>query len=106
MGPMECPHCGALVPSRRICCASCGSDLETGWKDAQEIDYSSVDLPDEELASEADPEIHQAKIRSVGILLAFFIAAPLSLFLFDNTMQVLVVWLVLGLLLGIHKTRS
>ena len=44
MGPMECPHCGALVPSRRICCASCGSDLETGWKDAQEIDYSSYPM--------------------------------------------------------------
>ena len=104
MESMECPHCGAPVPAQRICCASCGSDLETGWKDAGEIDYRSIELPEDHLPIESTSESSKARMRSIGILLAFFIAAPLSLFLFDNPLRVLMVWLVLGLLMGVRKT--
>lgn len=104
MESMECPHCGAPVPAQRICCASCGSDIETGWRDSQEIDYSSIELPDDSLPSESTTEIQKARLRSIGILLAFFIAAPLSLFLFESPLRVLLAWLVLGLLLGVRRS--
>ncbi len=42
-----CPHCGASLPPRAVACRECGSDFETGWSD--EIDYYSVELPEDEL---------------------------------------------------------
>lgn len=42
----ECPHCGETFPAGRLACPACGSDARTGWKDAEEIDYASVDLPE------------------------------------------------------------
>jgi ribosomal protein L40E len=41
-----CPNCGADVPVGASACKECGSDATTGWRDSQEIDYASVDLPD------------------------------------------------------------
>ena len=106
MEAMECPHCGALVPSHRSCCANCGSDLETGWMDSEQIDYNSLDLPEDDLPPRSDNDRGKAMSRSVAILLALFIAAPLSFYLFDNTLQVLAVWLILGLLMGIRRSPN
>lgn len=41
-----CPNCGADVAAGARVCRECGSDASTGWKDHDEIEYSSVDLPD------------------------------------------------------------
>lgn len=30
----------------RLACPECGSDERTGWQDAEEIDYQSVEIPD------------------------------------------------------------
>ena len=43
---VECPNCGEEFPAGRLACPECGSDAETGWKDSEEIDYQSIDLPD------------------------------------------------------------
>jgi len=40
-----CPHCGEDVVEGRMACAVCGSDALTGWKDSEEVDYLSVELP-------------------------------------------------------------
>lgn len=42
----SCPNCGADVAVGAKVCRECGSDASTGWKDEDEIDYASVDLPD------------------------------------------------------------
>ncbi|MBK8975947.1 MAG: hypothetical protein IPM29_08470 [Planctomycetes bacterium] len=42
----ECPQCGAEVPEGRLACPECGSDDRTGWQDADELDYASVEIPD------------------------------------------------------------
>lgn len=42
----ECPHCGAPVRAKRLSCRACGSDLRTGWASEEEVDYSSVEIPD------------------------------------------------------------
>lgn len=46
----ECPHCGATFAAGRLACPECGSDAGTGWKSGEEIDYQSVDLPDDPYA--------------------------------------------------------
>ena len=45
--PFECPHCGAPVPRGRLACPECGSDAQTGWQSSEEIDYQSVELPED-----------------------------------------------------------
>jgi len=42
----ECPNCGAEVAANARACRECGSDANTGWKDGDEIDYQSVEIPD------------------------------------------------------------
>ena len=42
----ECPHCGAPVRAGRLSCRSCGSDLRTGWKSEEDLEYESVEIPD------------------------------------------------------------
>lgn len=41
-----CPNCGAPVAAGAAACRECGSDANTGWKDDDEVDYASIDLPD------------------------------------------------------------
>lgn len=48
MSLASCPECGAEFPAGRLACPECGSDAETGWKDEDEIQYQSIDLPEEE----------------------------------------------------------
>ncbi len=44
--PEECPHCGAQFRAGRLACPECGSDAKTGWRDAEDIEYQSVEIPD------------------------------------------------------------
>ena len=41
-----CPNCGAQFRAGRLACPECGSDANTGWRDAEDIDYQSVEIPD------------------------------------------------------------
>jgi hypothetical protein len=41
----ECPHCGADVAVGAKVCRECGSDADTGWQPAEEVDYQSTELP-------------------------------------------------------------
>jgi len=42
----ECPHCGETFRAGKAACPHCGSDADTGWADADEIEYQSVEIPD------------------------------------------------------------
>ncbi len=54
--PVECPECGAQFKAGRLACPECGSDAETGWKDENEIQYQSVEIPDYLPDLDAKPE--------------------------------------------------
>lgn len=41
-----CGHCGADVLVGAKSCRECGSDADTGWQSAEEVDYQSVEIPD------------------------------------------------------------
>jgi len=43
-----CPQCGAEVKVGAVVCRECGSDDRTGWQSSEEVDYQSLDLPDDE----------------------------------------------------------
>lgn len=52
MSLATCPECGAQFRAGRLACPECGSDAETGWKDEEEVQYQSVELPEEGLPGE------------------------------------------------------
>lgn len=52
--PVDCPHCGATFRAGRPACPECGSDDATGWREQDDLDYLSVEIPDG-LGSEFDP---------------------------------------------------
>ena len=70
-----CPHCGARFPAGRLACPECGSDAETGWRPAEDLDYESVELPEEETRWSPDGPAPSARSGSatwlVAVLLAF-----------------------------------
>ena len=72
----------------------------------EQIDYNSLDLPEDDLPHPSDNDRGKVMSRSVAILLALFIAAPLSFYLFDNTLQIVAVWIILGLLMGIRRSPN
>lgn len=43
----DCPNCGAEVPVGARVCRECGSDDRTGWQSSEEIDYQSLELPED-----------------------------------------------------------
>lgn len=43
---MECPNCGAEVPSRARACPECGSCERTGWSPRADVDGPG--MPDDE----------------------------------------------------------
>jgi len=45
--PAECANCGDTFPAGRAACPHCGSDAQTGWKAGDEVDYQSLDVPDQ-----------------------------------------------------------
>ncbi|MHC4078786.1 MAG: hypothetical protein ACYST0_10160 [Planctomycetota bacterium] len=65
-----CPECGAEFPAGRLACPECGSDAETGWKDEEEVQYQSVDLPDEEWSSQDKPGGFHGRYLLVALILA------------------------------------
>ncbi len=70
----ECPHCGASFRSGRLACPECGSDARTGWRDAEDIDYLSTDIPD--LLPDVDtppPAVPTLRIALVVALLIGFV---------------------------------
>ncbi|MEE2711332.1 MAG: hypothetical protein VX913_01025 [Planctomycetota bacterium] len=44
MGTIACGYCGESFRAGRPSCPHCGSDIRTGWKDADEIEATSVEL--------------------------------------------------------------
>ena len=46
VAPEECPNCGATFRAGRLACPECGSDAETGWRGAEDLDYLAVEIPD------------------------------------------------------------
>ena len=66
-----CPNCGAEVRRGKLACPECGSDAETGWKDSEEIDYQSVEIPDY-LGDEFDskPTRWTGVLMTLGAILA------------------------------------
>lgn len=65
----ECPHCGAQVREGRLACPECGSDADTGWQSSEEIDYQSVELPEETRA--ADRPSRWLTLVGLLVVLAF-----------------------------------
>ena len=49
-----CPVCGTEFRAGRLACPECGSDANTGWKSQEELDYTAVELPDDEVEGEFD----------------------------------------------------
>ena len=73
-----CPNCGADVAVGARACRECGSDASTGWKERDEIDYASVDLPDgyrPDGDSDRLPAIRTPRwVVGVALLLALLLA--------------------------------
>ncbi|MHC4512630.1 MAG: hypothetical protein ACYTGW_05670 [Planctomycetota bacterium] len=65
-----CPECGTEFPAGRLACPECGSDAETGWKDEEEVQYQSVDLPDEEWSSQDKPKGLYGRYLLLALILA------------------------------------
>ncbi|MHC5062446.1 MAG: hypothetical protein ACYTG5_00570 [Planctomycetota bacterium] len=65
-----CPNCGAEYKAGRLACPECGSDAETGWKSSEEIDYMSVDLPDDDSGVERS-SLSSPRMLYIAALLAF-----------------------------------
>lgn len=80
----ECPNCGADVPVGAAACRECGSDARTGWQSSEEIEYQSLELPenddedDDEAARERGtrrPSLRLLSRRVVWITAAVLVLA-------------------------------
>lgn len=66
----ECPNCGAEVAANARACRECGSDANTGWKDGDELDYQSVEIPDGYgVESDASPTHSSWRRRGAALVL-------------------------------------
>ena len=76
----ECPHCGARFRAGRAACPECGSDAVTGWRESEDIDYLSVEIPDtyEELVQGRPPRHWLTAVVLVFLILAFFMVFVLG----------------------------
>ncbi|GAB4152765.1 MAG: hypothetical protein Fur0037_21600 [Planctomycetota bacterium] len=75
----ECPNCGADVPIGRRACPECGSDENTGWQDAEQIEYKGLDLPE---GYSVDPEhpgrsVERHRPSPIVVLLALLAAGSI-----------------------------
>jgi hypothetical protein len=59
-----------------VACPECGSDERTGWQDAEEIDYQSLELPDEPSAPAPRSTVH--RIVLVLVVVALVLALLLA----------------------------
>lgn len=73
----DCPQCGAFVRRGRASCPECGSDERTGWQEADEIDYQSLELPDEPAAPAPRSTVH--RIVLVLVVVALVLALLLAM---------------------------
>lgn len=74
----DCPNCGEPVRVGAAVCRECGSDPRTGWQDAEEIDYQSIEVPDgwgPEDETAAPPATIGWRWRIVAIVLAMVLIA-------------------------------
>jgi len=65
-----CPECGAEFRAGRLACPECGSDAETGWKDEEEVQYQSVELPEKEGSGHGRPPGPRVRYLTLAIMLA------------------------------------
>lgn len=72
-----CPHCGADFPAGRPACPECGSDAETGWRAAEDLDYASVELPEDAPSWSPDAPASSARPGSATWLLAVLLVVAL-----------------------------
>jgi hypothetical protein len=49
---IECIHCGEFFASTRKSCPHCGSDSDTGWQSDEDIQASSVPIPESYLSDQ------------------------------------------------------
>jgi len=77
----ECDHCGERIPYRALACPHCGSDADTGWADPEEIEYQSVEIPEEWPAEAWSPERETALPRWVRLAAILALAAMGALLL-------------------------
>ena len=98
----RCPHCDAPLNAQQVCCRHCGSDLETGWRDAGDIEYASVMLPedDDEMESEQRSRSVPRQKRIGLLILGLLLAGAAPVFFQFTPWLTLALWLALGLLLG------
>lgn len=73
-----CPNCGAEFKSTRLSCPECGSDAQTGWQSSEEIDYMSIDLPEDQEDSTSGGRrspflLYLAAILAILAMLAFLL---------------------------------
>ena len=66
----SCPECGAEYPAGRLACPECGSDAETGWKDEEEIQYQSIDLPNDDWSSQGKSGAFYGRYLTIALILA------------------------------------
>jgi hypothetical protein len=89
MSSFACPHCGAEVPDKALCCPECGSDKETGWNENSEVTGDPVvDEVDYEEAAEQEfgPPAGQRKNRVSG---KFWVAVILLLLIGYGLLRIL-----------------
>ncbi len=102
----NCPHCDAPLKAQQVCCRNCGSDLETGWRDAGDIEYASVMLPEDEPIIDDSVDAKRMALsrgKRIGLLLLGLLiltGLPMTMGWGIDPWSVLAAWLVLGLLLG------
>jgi len=95
----DCPHCGSPVESSSICCKTCGSDVETGWGDPAEIEYQSIELPEEDSNPIQPLEVVRDRRRRIGLALLGGLAVGGLVASNLLPTEALLIWLVIGLYL-------
>jgi len=79
---VECPHCGYAMRAGRAACPACGSDAETGWRSSADVDYLSVEIPDDWDDTDQDkgaPSPNSTARRVGAILLVVLLLVAVSI---------------------------
>ena len=70
-------HALDLVRIRALVPKECGSDATTGWRDGEEIDYASVDLPDGYRDEASGDDVPPSRTRTWIAVTALVVAAAI-----------------------------